>query len=111
MNDIEALAGRILLIGNGTLLYDGSLNALRSRFNTRKSITIDYRETTDPLLLQGTQVLSWSPERAVLSIDTEQVMISDIISQLSSRVELLDVAVEAQPIEEIIVQLYKEYRI
>jgi ABC-2 type transport system ATP-binding protein len=38
-------------------------------------------------------------------------MISDIISQLSSRLELLDVAVEAQPIEEIIVQLYKEYRI
>ncbi len=111
MNDIEALASRILLIGNGTLLYDGSLNALRSRFHTSKSITIDYRETTDPLLLPGTRILSWSPERAVLSVDTEQVMISDIISQLSSRVELLDVAVEAQPIEEIIVQLYKEYRI
>jgi ABC-2 type transport system ATP-binding protein len=111
MNDIEALAGRILLIGKGSILYDGSLNSLRSRFHTRKSITIDYRETKDPLQLTGTQVLSWSPERAVLSVDTEQVMISEIISQLSSRVELLDVAVEAQPIEEIIVQLYKEYRI
>lgn len=111
MNDIEALANRILLIGHGSLLYDGNLNALRSRFNTSKTITIDYRETTDPLLLPGTQLLSRSSERAVLSVDTEQVMISEIIAQLSARVELLDVAVEAQPIEEIIVQLYKEYRI
>jgi ABC-2 type transport system ATP-binding protein len=111
MNDIEALANRILLIGNGTLLYDGNLNSLRNRFNTSKTITIDYRETTEPLLLPGTALLSWSPERAVLSVDTEQVKISDIIAQLSARVELLDVAVEAQPIEEIIVQLYKEYRI
>ncbi len=32
MNDIEALAKRIILIGKGTLLYDGSLNTLRERF-------------------------------------------------------------------------------
>jgi ABC-2 type transport system ATP-binding protein len=111
MHDIEALADRILLIGNGSLLYDGSLNSLRGRFSSSKTITIDYRETADPLLLPGTRMISWSPERAVLSVNTEQVMISDIIAQLSARVELLDVSVEAQPIEEIIVQLYKEYRI
>ncbi|MNI14618.1 hypothetical protein D3C73_678860 [compost metagenome] len=92
-------------------MYDGNLSTLRSRFNTSKTITIDYRETTDQLLLPGTQLLSRSSERAVLSVDTEQVMISEIIAQLSARVELLDVAVEAQPIEEIIVQLYKEYQI
>jgi ABC-2 type transport system ATP-binding protein len=111
MNDIEALANRILLIGKGSLLYDGTVTALRSRFGTRKSITIDYRETSDRLDIPGTEPLSWSPERAVLSVDTEQVMISDVIAQLSSRVDLLDVAVESQPIEDIIVQLYKEYRI
>jgi ABC-2 type transport system ATP-binding protein len=111
MNDIEALANRILLIGNGSLLYDGKLNELRSRFGTRKSITIDYRETADRLDIPGTEPLSWSPERAILSVDTEQVMISDVIAQLSARVELLDVAIESQPIEDIIVQLYKEYRI
>jgi ABC-2 type transport system ATP-binding protein len=32
MNDIEALAQRIILIGKGRLLYDGNLNTLRQRF-------------------------------------------------------------------------------
>lgn len=32
MNDIEALAQRIILIGKGSLLYDGDLNTLRERY-------------------------------------------------------------------------------
>lgn len=111
MSDIEALADRILLIGNGSLLFDGKLQQLRSQFGTRKTITADYAETAAPFDIQGASMLSWSPERAVLSVDTEQANISDVISELSGRVELKDVSVEAQPIEEIIVQLYKEYQI
>lgn len=112
MNDIEALAKRILLIGKGALLYDGSLDQLRGRFAGRKSITIDYRSTAAaPLQLPGVSVVSWSPERATLSIDTESVTMADVLARLSGHVELIDLAVDAQPIEDIIVQLYKEYRI
>lgn len=111
MNDIEALADRILLIGKGNLLYDGTVAALRGKFGTRKSITIDYRETSDRLDIPGTVPLSWSPERAVLSVDTQQARISDVIAELSARVEVVDMAIESQPIEDMIVQLYKEYRI
>ncbi|OAS88539.1 MULTISPECIES: ATP-binding cassette domain-containing protein [Metabacillus] len=111
MNDIEALADRVILIGKGSLLYDGKLNELRSRFGTLKTITADYRETVNSFEIHGTSLLSWSPERAIISVDTEKVMISEVVSQLSSKVELLDVSIEAQPIEDIIVQLYKEYEI
>ncbi|REE68681.1 ABC-2 type transport system ATP-binding protein [Paenibacillus taihuensis] len=111
MNDIEALADRILLIGKGTLLYDGSVSGLRSRFGTRRTITADYHENTKPLEIPGASLLSWTPERAIISVDTEQVMISEAITSLSSQVELLDVTIDTQPIEDIIVQMYKEYEI
>ncbi|WP_225442485.1 ABC transporter ATP-binding protein [Paenibacillus lycopersici] len=111
MNDIEALASRILLIGKGKLLYDGSVQGLRSRFGTKRTITADYHENGKPLHIPGAELLSWTPERAILGVDTEQVMISEAITRLSAQVELLDVAVETQPIEDIIVQMYKEYRL
>lgn len=111
MNDIEALADRVILIGKGSLLYDGHLEELRARFGTQKTIIADYRKNTNPIKIAGAEVLSWSPERVVLSIDTELVKTSDVITHLSSQVELQDVAVETQPIEEIIVQLYQEYQI
>jgi ABC-2 type transport system ATP-binding protein len=111
MSDIEALAERVILIGKGTLLYDGSLAELRKRFGTQKTITVEYQENPHPFHIPGTTMLSWSPERAVLSVDTESILISEVIAQLSNKVEIIDVAIETRPIEEMIVELYKEYQI
>jgi ABC-2 type transport system ATP-binding protein len=111
MNDIEALAERVILIGKGQLLYDGPLSELRQRFGTHKTITVDYHINYTPFQIPGAQVLSWSPERAKLSFDTTDVITSEIITQLSNKVELIDISIEARPIEEMIVQLYKEYQI
>jgi ABC-2 type transport system ATP-binding protein len=111
MNDIEALANRVILIGKGSLLYDGKLEELRKRFGTQKTITADYRKNTNHFDIPGTTIIHWSPEHAVLNIDTEQILTSDVITQLSKKVDLLDVTIESQPIENIIVQLYKEFQI
>lgn len=111
MHDIESLADRILMIGKGTLLYDGSLNDLRGRFGTQRIITVDYREHAEPVDIPGASRLSWSPERAVFSVDTEQVQIASVLSRLSEQIELEDVNIETKPVEEIIIQLYKEHQI
>jgi ABC-2 type transport system ATP-binding protein len=111
MSDIEALADRILMIGKGALLYDGTLSELRSRFGTQRTITVDFKEHLQPVDIPGAILLSWSPERAEYSMDTEHVSIANVISQLSEQVEIIDVAIETKPIDEIIVQLYKEHQI
>ncbi|PAE34584.1 ABC transporter ATP-binding protein [Bacillus sp. 7884-1] len=111
MNDIEALANRVILIGKGSLLYDGKIEELRKRFGTQKTITADYRKSSIPIDIPGTSVISWAPEHVVLNIDTEQTLTSEVITKLSNQVELLDVTIESRPIEDIIVQLYKEFQI
>ncbi|MFC4619030.1 ATP-binding cassette domain-containing protein [Camelliibacillus cellulosilyticus] len=111
MNDIEALANRIILIGKGHLLYDGRLIELRRRFDPKKTMSAQYRETDHVIQIPGTTLMSRTPERATISVDTEQVNISDAISQLTRQVELVDVTVEAESIEEIIARLYREYEI
>lgn len=111
MNDIEALAERILLIGKGRLLYDGNVDSMRSRFGTTKTITVDYAENNSPLNIPGTSNLTWSPERASLQVDTKATNVSHVIAMLSEKLEIRDVTVENPPIEEIIVGLYKEYAI
>lgn len=111
MNDIEELAKRILLIGKGKILYDGDLSNLRSRFVTQKTVTLDFRENNSPLNIPGTTMLTRSPERAIMSVDTQRISVSEVISQLSKRLDIFDITVNAQPIEEIIVRLYEEYKI
>ncbi|SMG19384.1 ABC transporter ATP-binding protein [Paenibacillus aquistagni] len=111
MNDIEALAERILLIGKGTLLYDGNIQGLRGKFGTRRTITAEYQDYDQPLHLPEVSILSTTANRAILSVDTELTNVSDVISQLANQVQLMDVTIQAQPIEDIIVQMYKEYQL
>lgn len=111
MFDIEALADRVLLIGKGSLLYDGSLQDLRKRFGSHKTITVDYQPTNHFLSIPGTTILNRTEERAIISVDTTHISVSEVIMKLSHSLDLLDVSVSAEPIEDIIVQLYKEYKI
>ncbi|MDF2937903.1 MAG: transporter [Paenibacillaceae bacterium] len=111
MSDIEALASRLLLIGKGKLLYDGSLTDLRSRYSLQRTITVLFKERADVLEVPGAALSSWSPERAVYTVEEADANMSGIITYLASRLEILDVTVDAQPIDDLIISLYKEYQI
>ncbi|MBM7615449.1 ABC transporter ATP-binding protein [Alkaliphilus hydrothermalis] len=111
MSDIEALAERIILIGKGKKLMDGTLTELKNRFVTHKTVTVDFAASTQDLSIKGTTVLSRTKERISLAVDLETIKVSDVISILSQNFDIKDVAVNAQPVEEIIVDLYKEFQI
>lgn len=112
MGDIEALAERIMLIGKGQILYDGSFNNLKSRYSPNSVLTVEYSGEAHALEnIQGSSVISNENGQAILRIDSGNSSVSDIICQLSNRVDIRDISVEARPVEEIIVDLYKEYQI
>jgi ABC-type uncharacterized transport system, ATPase component len=111
MNDIEALADRILMIGRGMLLYDGTLSELRSRYGTRRTITVEYKGAASPIDVTGVECLSWSSGRAVYTFNADQIVIADLINRLAEGGELADVEIESPPVDELILQLYKEHRV
>lgn len=111
MYDIEALADRILLIGKGKILLDGTLSELKGRFATHKTLTVDFEETETILDIPGTTLLSRSKERMTLSVDLGQTKVSDVISSLSEEFDIVDLSVDSRPVEEMIVDLYKEYQL
>lgn len=111
MHDIEALAERIIMIGKGKILLDGTLTELKSRFATHKTLTVDFAESSEDINIEGTTILSKSKERLVLSVDLAKIKVSDAISLLSNKLDIVDLSVDSRPIEEIIVDLYKEYEI
>ncbi len=111
MNDIEALAERIILIGRGKILLDGTLNELKSRFVDQKTVIADFTENDAHVEIEGTTILSRSKERIALSVDLDRIKVSEVIGILSKKLDIIDVSVESRPIEEIIVDLYREYEI
>ncbi|WP_035292188.1 ATP-binding cassette domain-containing protein [Clostridium sp. KNHs214] len=111
MNDIEALAERIILIGKGKLLLDGTLTELKNKFATHKILKVDFTENHENIHIDGTTVICSSKESITLSVDLEKIKVSEAIGLLSNKLDIIDVSVESRPIDEIIVDLYKEYQI
>ncbi|HIT07733.1 MAG TPA: ABC transporter ATP-binding protein [Candidatus Merdivicinus faecavium] len=110
MQDIEALASRVILIGKGKILLDGALESLKKQFSGGKILRIEYQGET-PELPNG---LCWQEKgenHGVLLLTPELLSVSEAISSLSAQVELRDVSVEETPIDEIVANLYREYRI
>lgn len=113
MQDIEALTKRILLIGKGHILLDGSLDALKTQHAAVRRITVTHTGSyteTEPLPV-GLTVLETQPGRTVFAVDTTVLGVSAAIGVLSNRLEITDLSVTGATAEELVVSLYKEFAI
>ncbi len=108
MQDIEALTKRIILIGKGTILQDGSLDDLKRKYTDHKTITVEYTGGQIPKII-GVIPVQLMQGRAVLQVNTDLVSASSVISTLSKELEVTDIAVSGTNIDEMVVSLYKEH--
>jgi len=110
MQDIEALTERILLIGKGRILLDGSLSELKKRSSERKTLVVEYSGNT-PEICNGMTLYEAREGRLVINLNPFILPVSDAIAHLAAQTELLDVSVSGITSEEMVALLYKEYRI
>ncbi len=119
MQDIEALTERILLIGKGKILLDGSLSALKSRHDGVRKLTVTYSgvspKAAEPLPEGLTCLAEEMPTdgagQLAFGVDTEVLGVSAAIGALSQRFEITDLSVAGTTAEELVVSLYREFSI
>ncbi len=113
MQDIEALTERILLIGKGRILLDGSLTELKQKNSRYKKITAVYSDLKDGdfILPKGIMQIEKNPSHGKFTIDTCEISVSDAISALVKSADIMDISIEGTSAEELVVSLYKEYGI
>ena len=110
MQDIEALTERILLIGKGRILLDGSLDELKSRASERKTLVVKHGGNA-PEICAGMALTESKEGRLVISLDPSVLSVSNAIAYLAAQTELVDVSVYDITAEAMVAALYKEYRI
>ena len=108
MKDIESLADRLIVIGHGTKLYDGSLSGIKKKFSNKKRLEIIYKKLNTKPNVKNTKLIKKTSDKILLEVDMDKTTISNVIKEYTKVCEISDINVYEDSIDEVIVKLYEE---
>jgi ABC-2 type transport system ATP-binding protein len=106
MADITALCDRVLVIHQGQLIYDGSLDGLVSRFSPCREVKVEFAHVYPPdklALYADIQEIEGASVRFLVT----QEMLTKTISQILAELQVVDLSITDPPIEDIIGQVFQ----
>jgi ABC-2 type transport system ATP-binding protein len=107
MDDIEALCRRVLVIGRGAILCDGTLAELRARVSPERRLVVDLAEAVPAdFAAEGARVVRRDGRRVELAFDPRELAAEALVARIAARHALRDLWVENPPIEEVVARLY-----
>lgn len=110
LDDAEALCNRALVIANGQIAWDGTLEGLRQRLAPERWLTIDFEHLDGDPALDGAELLERNGLRASFRYDPAKTPTASLIAQAAARYPVADLFVQNPPIEQWIGQIYSADR-
>jgi ABC-2 type transport system ATP-binding protein len=106
MHDIEALAQRVIVIGGGRILADGSFAELRAGVLAERRLFVDFAGEAPALEMAEVRVVNRDGQRLELAFDPRRVTAPDLIARIVAAHPVDDIHVEEPLIEEVIARFY-----
>jgi ABC-2 type transport system ATP-binding protein len=110
--DIERLCRRLVVIDQGRVVHDGSLDDLHARYGSRRRLVVDLDEPLKvDLALPGVTVESSQADgrRITYALDGTTTA-GDLVSRLAELAALRDISVLEPAIEDVVARLYTRRR-
>ena len=109
MADVEAVCDRVMVIGAGRVLTDGSMDDLRAQVGGERRLIVDLAHPDERIEEDGARLVESIGGRRVLAFHPSTVPAARLIARVTERHEVRDLFVEHPPIEEIIAALYARH--
>ena len=101
MKDIEALCKRVVIIANGEIYHDGSLEQIVDKFSGDKIVTLQLADSVDKDALKDLpNVIEVTPPKVKFRVQREKV--GAVLSGILNTHSVDDIVVEDPPLEEVI---------
>lgn len=105
--DIEEICPRLIMVDDGKLLFDGPLGDLRATLGSRRRLTLEFAKDPGPIAITSATLTADEGAAKHYLLDSEDVSIVQVISELGPGHGLKDVKVEEPDIEEVIRTFYQ----
>jgi ABC-2 type transport system ATP-binding protein len=109
MADITALCQRVLLIHQGQLIYDGSLNGLLNQFAPYREVKLELASNCDAERLRRYGEIE-TLEGCTASLIVQRDSLTQTVSRLLTDLDIHDLTVSDPPVEEVIGRVFQQGR-
>jgi ABC-2 type transport system ATP-binding protein len=108
--DVERLCSRILLIDEGCLLFDGTVDQFKSTHAPYRDLVVRLEGGSDPVSLVGLPniaVVSTEADVVTLRFDPAVLPVPEAVSSVAARCPLIDLSIVEPDLESIVRQFYE----
>ncbi len=106
MQDIEQTCNRIIIIDKGSLMYDGSLHDIRSKYGTARRLIAEFNEETNVSPIENVDIGEMKDRKFSFSFDNNIVDVNKLMHEILDNYNVRDITVAEPEIESIIQKMY-----
>lgn len=108
LGDIEELCKRVMIIDDGRLIYDGSLEVIKNRFGKFREIAFETAVSLNSLELPPhSEIIDQEARRLVLRFDRSQTSASKVAASVMNQIEVQDFSLTEPDLSMVIKQIYQ----
>ncbi len=104
--DVERLCDRILIIDRGRVIEDGTVDGIKARYGTERTLVVDLEAPLPPVAIEGAAVLRVEGPRQWLRFHRDAHTAADLIARVAALAPVRDVAIEEPAIEDVVRHIY-----
>lgn len=111
MKDIENLCSRIVMIEQGSIIYDGSLENIKHRFGDQRTVhvTLDHNVNINKLnSFDGKVIYEAFENNLTIKFNAEKVSLKQVVDYAFHSLNALDLKVSEISIEDVVKSILKE---
>ncbi len=107
LKDVEYLANRVIVVNHGEIVFDNSMEKLRTNLGDKKTVHLTTREPLPSLDRPGILIRNQLSDRDVeLELDLSLLKLNEFIQCMNEKSIIHDMSIESLEIENIIKDLY-----
>ena len=105
LQDIEALCDRVIVIDHGTAVFDGPLEGLHRRGESRRTLVVDLVDEAPPIEVAGAETHRVDGPRQWLSFPAGESA-APIVAAVAASYDVADLSIQEPDIEDVIREIY-----
>ena len=109
MVEMEKLATKIIVIDEGHIVFDGSIQELRNRYGYRRTVCLEFSNKPPEFRMAGTDVQYKDNNVIEVTFDPYLYSVGDIITEVHKKdVAIKDITIQETDIDHVVSNIYTQ---